>query len=55
MRPGVHRRFTAGVHPHEASGAVDVAELRRLAADPRCVAVGAKPPDADICLNKGAF
>ena len=34
--------FAAGVHPHEAAGAAEayLEELRALAADPKCVAVG---------------
>jgi TatD DNase family protein len=31
---------TCGVHPHDAKNAGDLASLRVLAADPRCVAVG---------------
>jgi TatD DNase family protein len=32
--------FTAGIHPHHAKDFNGVAELRELAQDPRCVAIG---------------
>ncbi|KAG2499368.1 hypothetical protein HYH03_002943 [Edaphochlamys debaryana] len=39
---GCHLGFTAGVHPHNAKGCgpTTLADLRRLAAHPRCVAIG---------------